>query len=193
MANKQDVEAMKEIIVQLHEAQKHNPIIVDSDSDDECIDTKPIKHDIISLYTSSESESASIMSDEDNTTKHDTTKHNRSGRNDNDNVTGLWIQDEEIQFVLHEDKRDQIIGFMKYKGRTEAHCHGCRKEDDQYEITMLFIGEHKVIETTANLQDNYTKLHLVKVGTDLSWDLQLKNKQDIPEDLFHELVCCTYF
>ena len=121
---------------------------------------------------------------------------NKNHREDvkNDNLTGLWIRDEECKFVLYEYfKSGQIIGFMKLGGKTVTNINGKRKEEDKkYELTQTFIGPppNKILNMTAELCDNYQRIRLTDLSTkDTWWDLKLANEQKkIPDDLYHELV-----
>eukprot|EP01083_Nonionella_stella_P206363 750670_1 len=108
-----------------------------------------------------------------------------------DNLTGLWIQDEEIKFVLYEDfKTGEIIGFMKMMENTVSTICGMRRQDRCYDIQQIFHDDPRnphSIEHVAELSINYNHIKLSKIGTNDSWDLKLKNKRDIPDHLFHEL------
>lgn len=107
-------------------------------------------------------------------------------------MTGLWVNqmDEEHLFVLYEDfKTRQIIGFMKFRGNTVAEIFGVREQDHSYNLTKHFFEGHKQIDVTAKLHTNFSQIHLVQINGPKSWDLTLRNKRDIPSQLFHELVC----
>ena len=117
---------------------------------------------------------------------------------DDNNLTGVWICDEDRKFVFYEDFISRhVIGFMQLRDKTVSHIHGKRKGyENKYKLTETYEltkTMNRIVDINIEFLSDNKQIKLTHIPSYAikEWNLTLTN-QHIPYNLYQELVCNVF-